>query len=63
MLCSVAQSTATENAFSMARVLSLFARLGLMVTTLLLAALLAAGMKVAPVFGFLFFCDDVKSRK
>jgi hypothetical protein len=36
MLCSVAQSTATENASSMARVLSLFSHLGAMVTTLLL---------------------------
>jgi hypothetical protein len=47
MLCSVAQSTATENAFSMARVLSLFSRLTVMVTTLLL----------------IFFWHGVKSKK
>jgi hypothetical protein len=47
VLCNVAQSNATENAFSMARVLSLFSHLGVMVTTLLL----------------IFFCHGVKSRK
>jgi hypothetical protein len=47
MLCSVAQSTATENAFSIARVLSLFSHLSVMVTTLLR----------------IFFCHGVNGRK
>jgi hypothetical protein len=34
MFCSVAQPTATENSFSMVRVLSLFSPLGVMVSKL-----------------------------